>query len=69
MLNYQHNSAKYLSGQPMSVVVVCGPFTVDDNLEYAPLQALLEEMSNIRPDLLILVSSHPGLRERPLNFH
>lgn len=40
----------------MSVVAACGPFTVDDNLSYAPLAALMDEMSNLRPDLLILVS-------------
>lgn len=40
----------------MSVVTACGPFTVDDNLSYAPFAALMEEMANLRPDLLILVS-------------
>lgn len=55
LLAYQHNSSKYLDGQPMSVVVACGPYTVEENLSFAPLSALLEEMSNLRPDLLVLV--------------
>lgn len=56
LLAYQHNSSKYLDGQPMSVVVSCGPYTVDENLAFAPLAALLEEMANVKPDLLVLVS-------------
>lgn len=58
LIDYQHGRAK-LDGQPMSVVTACGPFTVDDNLSYAPFAALMEEMANLRPDLLILVRCDP----------
>lgn len=54
LIDYQHGRAK-LDGQPMSVVTACGPFTIDDDLSYAPFAALMEEMANLRPDLLILV--------------
>lgn len=56
LIDYQHGAAK-LNGEPMSVVTAAGPFTVDDNLSYAPLAALMDEMVVLRPDLLILVSS------------
>jgi DNA polymerase alpha subunit B len=45
-----------MQGQPMSIHVAAGPFTVDDNLDYEPLQALMEVAEKERPDVLILVS-------------
>jgi DNA polymerase alpha subunit B len=38
-------------------MVAAGPFTLDDDLLYQPLSALLEVVSEERPDVLILVSS------------
>lgn len=55
LIEFQHGRNK-LDGQPMSVVAACGPYTIDDDLHYAPLAALLDEMTDLRPDLLILVS-------------
>jgi hypothetical protein len=40
----------------MSVIVAAGPYTVDSDLEYAPLGALLENAEDERPDVLVLVS-------------
>ena len=54
LLNYQHGKSR-LDGQPLSIVTACGPYTFDDDLEYAPLAALLEELSNLKPDLAIFV--------------
>lgn len=47
--------AKKLGGNPMSVIVAAGPYTVDSDLEYAPLGALLENAEDERPDVLVLV--------------
>jgi DNA polymerase alpha subunit B len=55
LIRNQHGKTT-LDGQPMSVVAACGPYTLDDNLEYGPLNALLEEMSTLKPDILVLVS-------------
>lgn len=48
---------KKLGGNPMSVVVAAGPYTVDSDLEYAPLGALLENAEDERPDVLVLVNA------------
>lgn len=55
LIRLQHGP-KTLKGEPMSVVTACGPYTLDDDLDYAPLAALMEELGNIRPDVVILVS-------------
>lgn len=41
----------------MSVAVAAGPYTVDSDLSYAPLAALLDNAADERPDVLILVSA------------
>lgn len=48
---------KKLGGNPMSVIVAAGPYTVDSNLDYAPLAALLESVEDERPDVLVLVGA------------
>lgn len=35
----------------------CGPYTVDENLDYLPFDALCEEAKRTRPDVLVLVRS------------
>jgi DNA polymerase alpha subunit B len=40
----------------VSIMVAAGPFTLDDDLLYQPLSALLEVVVEERPDILILVS-------------
>lgn len=68
LIRNQYGTAnKQLGGGPMSVMVAAGPYTVDSNLEYAPLDALLKAAQREKPDLLILVS--PSLVLLPLfNF-
>ena len=58
MLERQYGQGnKELGGDPMSVVVAAGPYTVDSDLEYAPLAALLDSVATEKPDVLILVSA------------
>lgn len=55
LLNYQYGENK-LNGQPLKVVIAAGPYTTDDSFEYLPLQALVDELVQDPPDLLMLVS-------------
>lgn len=57
LLSQQHGTdKKQLGGNPLSVIVAAGPYTVDSDLEYEPLGALLEMVEGERPDVLVLVS-------------
>lgn len=49
------NELKQLGGAPLAVITASGPFTVDTDLEYAPLEALLKVVREEKPDVLILV--------------
>jgi DNA polymerase alpha subunit B len=39
-----------------SAVVACGPFTLEDALDYAPFHALLDHVRHKQPDVLLLAS-------------
>lgn len=54
LLDYQHEGA--MQGQPVSVVVAAGPYTLDSDMHYEPFDALMGMVRNDRPDALILVS-------------
>ena len=54
LMEYQHGNK--LAGEPLSMVVAAGPYTLDDDLEYAPFEALIDVAVDERPDVLILVS-------------
>lgn len=54
LMRFQHD---LLSGQPMSVAIATGPFTLDTDLLYVPLEALLENARTERPDAIILVTT------------
>jgi hypothetical protein len=54
MAQYQHTQ---MQGQPLSVMIAAGPYTLDTDLDYEPFDALMEVARNDRPDALILVSS------------
>jgi len=56
MAHYQHTQ---MQGQPLSVMIAAGPYTLDTDLDYEPFDALMEVARNDRPDALILV----GLRQ------
>ena len=53
LLDDQHGDK--LSGQPISILVASGPFTLDNDLSYAPLEALIGVVRDGRPDVLIMV--------------
>ena len=52
----------------MSMVVAVGPFTISEDLDYAPLAALLAVCRQRRPDVLVLLgpfvdAEHPLLAQ------
>eukprot|EP01038_Epipyxis_sp_PR26KG_P005777 gene5777-7975_t len=49
-----HHSKKYQDSQPLQVITASGPFTTSDNLDYLPLQDLLYQVLQKKPDVLIL---------------
>jgi DNA polymerase alpha subunit B len=55
LVDYQHGDR--LRGQPLSMMVAAGPYTLDDDLLYQPLSALIDVAIEERPDALILVSA------------
>ena len=57
LAQFQHTQ---LQGQPLSIIIAAGPFTLDTDLDYEPLDALMEVVRDDRPDALILV----GFRTR-----
>ena len=63
-----HHSDRFQGGQPLRVIVAAGPFTTLQNLDYDPLNALMERVFNDRPDVLILLgpfvdSAHPLMKD------
>lgn len=61
LLDYQYGRGpKQLGGVPLSAFVAAGPYTVDLDLEYAPLVALLEQCEREKPDIAILVRPAPS---------
>nr|XP_019049362.1 hypothetical protein I302_03148 [Kwoniella bestiolae CBS 10118]OCF28292.1 hypothetical protein I302_03148 [Kwoniella bestiolae CBS 10118] len=62
LLDFQYGDK--LKGQPISMMTAAGPYTLEDDLSYAPLSALAEVVSRERPDVLLLLgpfvdSQHP----------
>jgi hypothetical protein len=64
LLKYQEQAR----GDPLSVIVAAGPYTLDSDFEYAPLAALLEKVAEERPDVLILVRPSLIFFSPPLFF-
>ncbi|KAM0788694.1 hypothetical protein ACM66B_002791 [Microbotryomycetes sp. NB124-2] len=68
VLEKQHgNGPKKLGGNPMSVIVAAGPFTLQSDFEYAPLGALLDAAEVEKPDVLVLIgpfidAEHPLIK-------
>lgn len=46
-----------LGGSPLNVIVAAGPYTVDADLEFEPLEVLLEQVGKEKPDVIVLVRS------------
>ncbi|OCF55338.1 DNA polymerase alpha subunit B [Kwoniella mangroviensis CBS 10435] len=64
LLDFQHGEK--LKGQPISMMTAAGPYTLEDDLAYAPLSALVEVVSRERPDVLLLLgpfvdAQHPSI--------
>lgn len=53
---YEYNYGSNMLGQPLDICVAAGPYTLDDDLSYLPLEDLLETLAPEQPDVLILVS-------------
>ncbi|CAO3672856.1 unnamed protein product [Umbelopsis vinacea] len=64
---YEYNYGSNMLGQPLDICVAAGPYTLDDDLSYLPLEDLLETLAPEQPDVLILLGpfvpgSHPLLQ-------
>ncbi|WVF70910.1 hypothetical protein IAT40_005705 [Kwoniella sp. CBS 6097] len=64
LLDFQHGDR--LKGQPMSLMTAAGPFTLEDDFSYAPLEALVQVAVDERPDVLLLLgpfvdANHPSI--------
>ncbi|CED82061.1 DNA polymerase alpha-primase complex, polymerase-associated subunit B [Phaffia rhodozyma] len=71
ILEMQHGPK--MGSQPVSVFAASGPFTLDADLEYEPLEALVEEVKRCRPDCIILMgpflsSAHPFVKSGNLTL-
>lgn len=58
LLEYSYGTK--LAGSPSAIVTASGPFTLDADLDYAPFDALIEEIKRSRPDVVILVRGRRG---------
>lgn len=54
LYDMQH-STESLGSSPMSVIVAAGPYTLDNNLNYEPFDALMTQVERKQPDVVILV--------------
>lgn len=55
-LNMPKTEIRDFSNTPVSVMIACGPYTLDSNLNYEPFNALMNHVEKNRPDVIILVS-------------
>jgi len=56
LIHQYGDGPKQLNGSPMSVIVSAGPYTVESDLEYEPLDEFLGLVKEEKPDVLIMVS-------------
>lgn len=69
LLAYQYgNGPKQLNASPMSVIVAAGPYTVESDLDYEPLDDFLSLVKEEKPDVLIMVSSRSLTNDCPLQM-
>ncbi|GAA5833404.1 hypothetical protein JCM5353_008438 [Sporobolomyces roseus] len=64
LIHQYGDGPKQLNGSPMSVIVSAGPYTVDSDLEYEPLDEFLGLVKEEKPDVLIMLgpfidAAHP----------
>ncbi|WVR05995.1 hypothetical protein IAU60_003023 [Kwoniella sp. DSM 27419] len=70
LLAFQHGDK--LSGEPLSMITAAGPYTLEDDLTFAPLDALIRVASDDRPDVLLLLgpfvdNQHPMIIAGAIN--
>jgi DNA polymerase alpha subunit B len=53
---YEYNYGEKMQGKPIDMCIAAGPYTLDDDLSYLPLEDLLQTMASEQPDILMLVS-------------
>ncbi|GAA5927523.1 DNA-directed DNA polymerase alpha subunit POL12 [Sporobolomyces koalae] len=64
LANQYGSGSKQLNGHPMSVLVAAGPYTVESDLEYEPLDDFLGLVQEEKPDVLVMLgpfidAAHP----------
>lgn len=52
LITFQHDK---MNGEPVSMTIAAGPYTLDSNLLYEPFEALMEVVRVDRPDVMVLV--------------
>ncbi|CAI5723754.1 unnamed protein product [Hyaloperonospora brassicae] len=60
-------------GEPVRVLLACGPFTTSSNVDYLPLNDLLQVATDQKPDVLALIgpfidSTHSMFKEGLVNY-
>ncbi len=68
---YYPEGRSEVEGQVVELVVACGPFTLDSDLNYAPLLALIDAIEVDTPEILILggpfvSADHPRVKDGSL---
>lgn len=56
---YEYNYGEKMQGKPIDMCIAAGPYTLDDDLSYLPLEDLLHTLASEQPDILLLVSILP----------
>ncbi|CAO3692560.1 unnamed protein product [Umbelopsis ramanniana] len=64
---YEYSYGEKMQGKPVDMCIAAGPYTLDDDLSYLPLEDLLHTMASEQPDILLLLGpfvpgSHPLLQ-------
>ncbi|PWN33914.1 uncharacterized protein FA14DRAFT_124644, partial [Meira miltonrushii] len=54
LLEHQHAAGK-LKGEPMSIFVASGPFTLDNDLNFTPWHRLLDQIEQRKPDVALFM--------------
>lgn len=62
LANQFGTAQRQAGGHPLNIFVAAGPYTLDVDLDYAPLEELVKAAEQERPDLLILVSRSTATR-------
>jgi DNA polymerase alpha subunit B len=62
-----HKTTDFQNNQPLEVMVACGPFTTSDNLDYQPLDFLLQNVIRQKPDVLLLVGPFVDISQPTLS--